>query len=148
MLDSRNRQAAWSLARALIKSGEAEKSEQILKVAVALDPDYNAASLGISDAAALNFLANEALSRKQFTKAIILLENVLEQSPGSEEANFGLGTARRARNNLDAAQSAFQSVIAINPTDIKARSLLRYIQHRQMNVVRVGAESQNTQHQN
>lgn len=39
--------------------------------------------------------------------------------------------------------------LAINPCDIKARSLLRYNQHRQMNVVRVGAESKNTpQHQN
>jgi len=94
-LNPGNKRAAWSLARALILAGEAEKSKDVLQLAVALDPDYDVAAIDISEANALMLLGREALNRKQFGKAEILFQRALEDQPDAEAAYFGLGPAGR-----------------------------------------------------
>jgi tetratricopeptide (TPR) repeat protein len=120
MLNPGNKQAAWSLARALILMGEADRSEKVLRAAVAMDPDYDATTLDISDADALILLGREALQKKQLKKSVILFQKALEDKPGSEPAHFGSGSALRAGNKLADAESAFQRVVAINPENHQA----------------------------
>ncbi|UCD80273.1 MAG: tetratricopeptide repeat protein, partial [Desulfobacterales bacterium] len=119
-LDPGNKRAAWSFAGALILAGEAEKSEEVLRAAVTMDPNYDTEALDISDADALIFLGREALQSKQFIKSQILFEKALVDQPGSEEAHFGLGLALWRDNKLAAAESAFQKVVAINPESHQA----------------------------
>jgi tetratricopeptide (TPR) repeat protein len=124
MMSPGHKPVAWSLARALILAGDSEKSEKILRKAVALDPEYDAASLNISDANALILLGHEAFQRKQLKKSEILFQKAVENQPESEEANFEYGMALWRNNKHSAAESAFQKVLSINSENHQAYEYL------------------------
>ncbi|CAB1062092.1 hypothetical protein D1BOALGB6SA_6868 [Olavius sp. associated proteobacterium Delta 1] len=120
MLGRSDKQAAWSLATALSISGEVDRAQRALEVAVELDPDYDPTALNIAEAQALILLGRKAFKRKQYLKSEILFQNALADRPGSEEAYFGLGLALWQLKKFAAAQSAFQQVVTINSENHQA----------------------------
>jgi len=56
---------------------------------------------------------------------------------------YNLGLVSHQLNNDEAAIAYLKESLAINPSDMKARSLMKFILHHRINVVRVEEESKN-----
>ncbi len=70
------------------------------------------------------FLAQLKLKQNEFSDAVILLEELLEETPNLSEAHYMLGQAYYGlHRNIDAIK-AFRKVLKINPDDQRAKNKL------------------------
>lgn len=123
-LDPKNAQAAWGLARSLVRTSDRERLGPVVKWAVSLDPQYDATQLDLKDVDLWVELADEALGRKDYTTARRMFQKAVDLDPNSEKANFGLGATLMALKRYKDAESAFQRVIASDPRNHQAYEYL------------------------
>jgi tetratricopeptide (TPR) repeat protein len=129
-IDPKNAQAAWGLARSLIRTGDGKRLRPVVKWAVSIDPDTDATQLDIKDVELWLALAGDALGRKDYANARRLFQKAVDLEPSSEKANIGLGSALMVLNRYKGAESAFQRVVASNPGNHQAYEYLGKIYAR------------------
>jgi tetratricopeptide (TPR) repeat protein len=123
-IDPKNAQAAWGLARSLVRTGDRERLRPVVKWAVSIDPGYDATQLDFKDVDLWVELAGDALGRKDYANARRLFQKAVDLEPISEKANIGLGSALMVLNRYKGAESAFQRVVASNPGNHQAYEYL------------------------
>ena len=123
-MDPKNRQAAWGLARSLVRTGDRKRLRSVVKWAVSIDPGFDATQLDLNDVDLWEELASEAIARKDYANARRLFQKAVDLEPGSEKANFGLGSTLMALKRYKGAESAFQRVVASNSRNHQAYEYL------------------------
>jgi len=123
-IDPKNAQAAWGLAKALVRTGERKRLRSVVKWAVSIDPSYDVTQLDLKDVDLWVELANDALGRKDYADARRMFKKAVDLEPNSEKANFGLGSALMALKRYKSAESAFQRVVTSDPRNHQAYEYL------------------------
>ncbi len=136
MLDPRSTPAIWSLTRALVKTGDADRLTRILRAAIKMDPDYDVASLDIRQADIWMSLARDEMYGTRFQKAAGFFQKALEIMPASGEAYFGLGAALWAQDRPAEAETALLQAVAIDAQNYRAWEYLGKVYAVRRDVVR------------
>jgi len=105
--------------------GNYAEAERLLQQAVALEPNESAVTVYL---ARLRYREGiEALEVRDYSKAVELLREYVDQNPTDGEANFNLGLAHLFSDNLSAAEGAFLQAAELMPENWEIFDRLGYI---------------------
>ncbi len=113
------------LGIAYYRLGSYLEAEKYLQQALVLDPQASGAKRYLSR---LQFQgAIEAIEAKDYTQAVILLDNYVQENPEDGEARFNLGLAQLFAQNLDAAEREFLKCVELIPQNWEVYNRLGYL---------------------
>jgi tetratricopeptide (TPR) repeat protein len=99
-------------------SGDRDGALEEYQKSLELDPEHSQLAVR---------LATIAMGRKQFDKAVSMLESAAKANPSSPEPWYGLGLAYRAGDQIQKAITAFRQTVKLDPTHLGAIRALREI---------------------
>lgn len=122
-----------SLARQLVRRGMSEVAEEKFAEALALEPAYAPARLGLG---ALH------VRRGRLAEAELEYRAILAAEPSSLDARLGLASvqALRGGDEIEAAETALRSILASNPGEPRAQYLMGIV-HRERGELEEAAAS-------
>ena len=134
ILCSKHPRAHFSLARYWLDNGKAAMSLRSFKQAVALDPDWVPALMG---------LAAAALQEKEYDAAVISLEKAVKYQPDDPDALWALGVMYERQLEMpEKAQVVYKKFAKQFPKDERAAQAVSWIAERLANAAKNSSADQ------